>query len=101
MEYRPARLTEGLHLLTAAVVAVLGISITLLHFPLSGQWRVYALLLAAVLIALVVLAAVAVASRWRLMGNAARAIGRLPQLHNWVIGKEPTIDSAEHNLLTF
>ena len=91
----------GLHLLTAAVVAVLGISITLLNFPLSGRWRVYALLLAAVLIALVVLAAVAVASRWQLMGNAARAIGRLPQLHNWIIGKERTIDSAEHNLLTF
>jgi hypothetical protein len=91
----------GMHLLTAAVVAVLGISIALLHFPLSGQWRVYALLLAVVLIALVVLAAVAVASRWRLMGNAARAIGRLPQLHNWIIGKEPIIDSAEHDLLTF
>ena len=91
----------GMHLLTAAVVAVLGISITLLHFPLSGQWRVYALLLSVVLIALVTLAAVAVASGWRLMGNAARAIGRLPQLHNWVIGKQPTIDSAEHNLLTF
>ena len=53
------------------------------------------------LIGVVVLAAVAVASRWQLMGNAARAIGRLPQLHNWVIGKQPTIDSAEHNLLTF
>lgn len=90
-----------LHVLTAAVVAVLGICITLLHFPLSGQWRVYALLLSAVLIALVTLAAVAVASGWQLMGNAARAIGRLPQLHNWVIGKQPTIDSAEHNLLTF
>jgi len=91
----------GMHLLTAAVVAVLGISIALLRFPLSGQWRVYALLLAAALVALVVLAAVAVASRWQLMGNAARAIGRLPQLHNWIIGKQPTIDSAEHNLLTF
>ena len=87
--------------MTAAVVAVLGISFALLHFPLSGRWRFYALLLSAVLIALVVLAAVAVASRWRLMGNAARAIGRLPQLHNWIIGKEPTIDSAEHNLLIF
>jgi hypothetical protein len=91
----------GMHLLTAAVVAVLGINIALLHFPLSGQLRVYALLLAAVLIALVVLAGVAVASRWRLMGDAARVIARLPQLHNWVIGKEPTIDSAEENLLTF
>jgi hypothetical protein len=91
----------GLHLLTAAVVAALGISITLLHFPLSGPWRVYALLSAGVLIGVVVLAAVAVASRWQLMGNTARAIGRLPQLHNWVIGKQSTIDSAEHNLLTF
>jgi hypothetical protein len=91
----------GMHLLTAAVVGALGISIALLHFPLSGQWRVYALLLAAVLIAVVVLAAVAVASRWQLMGNAARVIGRLPQLHNWVIGKQPIIDSAEHDLLTF
>ena len=53
------------------------------------------------LIALVILAAVAVARRWRLMGNAARAIGRLPWLHNWISGKQPTIDSAEHNLLTF
>jgi len=91
----------GMHLLTAAVVAVLGISITLLHFPFSGQWRVYALLLSAVLIALVTLAAVAVASGWQLMGNTARAIGRLPQLHQWVSGKQPIIDSAEHNLLTF
>ena len=91
----------GLHLLTAAVVAVLGLSITLLHFPLSGQWRVYTLLLSAVLIAVVVLAAVAVASGWQLVGNVARAIGRVPQLHNWVISRQPIIDSAEHNLLTF
>jgi Lysylphosphatidylglycerol synthase TM region len=49
----------------------------------------------------VVLAAVAVAMRWRLMGNAARSIGRLRPLHNWVSGKQPTIDSAEHNLLDF
>jgi len=35
------------------------------------------------------------------MGNAARAIGRLPQLHNWITGKQPIVDSAEHNLLTF
>lgn len=91
----------GLHLLTAAIVAVLGISITLLHFPLSGQWRVYASVLSAVLIAVVVMAVVAVGSGLQLMGGVARAIGQLPRLHNWVIGKQPTIDSAEHNLLTF
>src|ERR1700737_744897 len=91
----------GLHLLTAAIVAVLGISITLLHFPLSGHWRVYASVLSAVLIAVVVTAVVAVGSGWQLMGGVARAIGKLPQLHSWVIGKQPTIDSAEHNLITF
>jgi Lysylphosphatidylglycerol synthase TM region len=91
----------GMHLLTAAVVAVLGIIVTVLHFPLSGQWQRYALVLAGVLIAVVALAFVAVASRWQLMRNTARAIARLPHLHNWIMGKEPTIDSAENNLLVF
>jgi len=87
----------GLHILTAAVVTVLGITAALLIAPLSGGW----LLLAGALLALVVLAAVAVAMRCRLMGNAARTIGRWRRLHNWVSGKQPTIDSAEHNLLDF
>ena len=91
----------GLHTFTAAVVTVLGIAATLLLAPLSGSWRVYALLVAAVLIAVVGLGAVAVASRWQLMGNAARAIGRLPWLYKFVTGKLPIIDSAERNLLTF
>jgi uncharacterized membrane protein YuzA (DUF378 family) len=91
----------GLHIFTASFVAVLGITATLLLAPVSGTWRIHALLLAMVLIAVVILAAVAVAKGWRLMGNAARTIGRLPQLHNWVSGKQPIIDSAEHNLLSF
>jgi len=91
----------GLHTLTAAVVTVLGITAALLLAPLSGRWRVHALLVAVVLIALVILVAVAVASVWPLMGNAARAIGRLSRLHKWVAGKQSIIDSAEHNLLTF
>jgi hypothetical protein len=91
----------GLHTLTAAGVTVSGIAATLVVAPLSGVWRVYGSLLSVVLVALVILSAVAVARRWRLMGNAARAIGRLPWLHNWISGKQSTIDSAEHNLLTF
>lgn len=96
-----AAIDGGLHTLSAAAVTVLGIIATLLLAPLSAGWRFYALLLATVLLAAVILAAVAVASRWPLMGDAARAIGRLPLLHNWVAAKEPIIDSAEHNLLTF
>jgi uncharacterized protein (TIRG00374 family) len=91
----------GLHAFTAVVVTVLGITATLLLAPLDGRWRVYALLVAAVLIAVVVVSAVAVVSRWQLMGNAARAIGRLPRLHKLVSSKLSVIDSAEHNLLSF
>jgi hypothetical protein len=91
----------GLHVLTASGVTVCGIAATLLIAPLSGVWRLYAWLVSAVLVAVVILSSVAVARRWELMGNTARAIGRLPWLHSWISGKQPTIDSAEHNLLTF
>jgi len=62
---------------------------------------VYAALLIAVLVSVVILAAVALKNRWQLVGNATRAIGRLPWLHTWVSGKQPIIDSAEDNLLSF
>ena len=91
----------GLHTFAAVLVTVSGITATLLIAPLSGAWRVYGLLLVASLVSVVILAAVAVASRWPLMGDAIRAIGRLPRLHNWVSDKQPIVDSAEHDLLTF
>ena len=49
----------GLHVFTAVVVTVLGITATLLLAPLDGRWRTYACLLALVLIAVVVISAVA------------------------------------------
>jgi len=91
----------GLHIFTAVLVTVSGISATLLLAPLSGPWRMYAGLLVAVLISAVILAAVSVRNRWQLVGRATRAIGRLPRLHTWVSGKQPIIDSAEDNLLSF
>ena len=91
----------GLHMLTSAIVTITGIIATLLLTSPSGKWRFYTLLCARALVALVILAAVAVGNRWQLMGNAARAIGRLPRFHKWVSGKQPVIDSAEHNLLAF
>jgi hypothetical protein len=91
----------ALHILTAVLIAVSGITTTLLLAPLPSTWRVYALLLVAVLVSLMILATVSVISRWALIGNAMRAIGRLPRLKNWVSRKQPIIDSAEHNLLTF
>ena len=86
---------------TAVLVTVSGITATLLLAPLSGTWRGYAVLLVAVLISAVILAAVSVRNRWQLVAHATRAIGRLPWLHTWVSGKQPIIDSAEDNLLSF
>jgi lysylphosphatidylglycerol synthase-like protein len=91
----------GLHTFSAVVVTVLGISATLMLGPVSVRWRVYAALLIAALVSVVILGAVAVASRWRLIGNAIRVIGRLPRLQNWVSDKQPIVDSAEDNLLSF
>jgi len=91
----------GLHTFSAVVVTVLGIVATLMLAPVSVRWRVYAVLLIAGLTSVVILAAVALAHRWPLMGNAIRVIGRFPRLHTWVSSKEPIIDSAEHNLLFF
>src|SRR5208337_2544791 len=91
----------GLHSFAAVVVTVLGISASLMLGPVSVSWRVYAVLLIAGLASVVILAVVAITRRWPLMGNAIRAIGRLPRLHNWVSEKQPIVDLAEHDLLTF
>ena len=91
----------GLHTFSAVVVTVLGISAILMIGPVSVRWRVYAALLITVLVSVVILAAVALRNRWQLVGHATRAIGRLPRLHTWVSDKQPIIDSAEDNLLSF
>ena len=49
----------GLHTFSALVVTVLGISAILMIGPVSVRWRVYAVLLIAVLVSAVILAAVA------------------------------------------
>jgi len=91
----------ALHTFTAVLITVSGISATLLLAPISGTWRVYAVLLVAVLMSAVILAVVSVRKRWQLVGHATRAIGRLPRLREWFRSKQPIIDSAEDNLLTF
>ena len=91
----------GLHSFSALVVTVLGISAILMIGPVSVRWRVYAALLIAVLVSVVILSAVALRNHWQLVGTATRAIGRLPRLHTWVSDKQPIIDSAEDNLLSF
>ena len=91
----------ALHAFTAVVVTVLGISAILMIGPVSVRWRVYAALLIVGLISAVVLAAVSIKNRLPLLGRATRAVGRVPRLHTWVSDKQPIIDSAEDNLLSF
>ncbi len=96
-----AALDNGLYTVTAAIVAVSGIIATLLFASVSGRWRLYSLVFAGALVAAVVLIAVAFGRRWKLMGNTARTIGRIPALKGWVNRKQIVIDSTEHNLLNF
>jgi len=91
----------ALHAFTAVFITVSGISATLLLAPIPGTWRVYAALLVALLMSAVILGIVSVRHRWQLVGYATRAIGRLPRLGDWFSGKQPIIDSAEDNFLSF
>ncbi len=91
----------ALHTFSALVVTVLGIAATLMIGPISVRWRIYAVLLTTVLVSVVILAAIAVRNRWQLVGRATRTIGRVPRLHAWISDKQPIIDSAEDNLLSF
>ena len=91
----------ALHSFTAVLITVSGIAATLLLAPLSGRLQFYAVLLVTALITVVILAGVAVTKRWHLIGNAIRAIGRLPRIGRWITGIQPVVDSAEDNLLSF
>jgi hypothetical protein len=91
----------ALHAFTAVFITVSGISATLLLAPMSGTWRVYAGLLVALLMSAVILGIVSVRHRWQLVGYTTRAMGRLPRLRDWFTGKQPIIESAEDNFLSF
>jgi len=91
----------ALHLASSTIVMVSGIIATLMLASPSGTWRVFALTFTVVLMTVLVLAIVSYGNRWALMGNAARAVGRVPWFHKWIGGKLSVIDSSEHNLLDF
>jgi hypothetical protein len=78
-----------------------GIIATLLLASLSGKWRVFGVMFVVGLLSVLIVAIVSYAKQWELMGNAARAIERVPLLREWIGGKLPLIDSSEHNLLSF
>ena len=94
-------LDRGIYIVTAALVSVTGVLTALLLLPLSGTWRLFALLFASVLAASLVLTGVAIRRRWPVLSGAAKSIGRLPWSKSWLEGKQSIIDSAESNLFSF
>ena len=94
-------LDRGLYIVTAALVSVTGIITALFLLPLSGSWRVYAFLFAIALIILVAVIALAFRRHLPLLSGAARLLGTLPCLKNWLAGKQSVIDSTEKSLFSF
>ncbi|HWC16095.1 MAG TPA: hypothetical protein VG498_03745, partial [Terriglobales bacterium] len=90
-----------IHLGTSAIVMLSGIGGTFLLASLMGKWRIFAFVFASTVMAVLALAIVAYGNRWPLMGRAARAVGRVPRIHNWIKSKLPVIDSSENTLLNF
>jgi Lysylphosphatidylglycerol synthase TM region len=94
-------LDRGLYVMTSALVSVTGILAALLLLSLSATWRLSALLLASILVALLVVTATAFRRRWPVLACAVRAIGRLPWFERWLHDKQSVIDSVEKSLFSF
>ena len=91
----------ALHIASSVIVMLCGIIATLFFASISGDWRAFELVFAIAVLILLILAIVSYGKGWELVGNAARAIGRVPRFHNWIAGKLSIIDSSERNLLNF
>jgi len=94
-------LDRGLYAVTSALVSVAGILSALVLVSLSETWRMYALLLASLLLLLLVASVVAMQRRWPVLSACTRFIGRLPWLRGWLSSKRSVVSSAENKLLQF
>ena len=92
---------SGLHILSGAMVTVLGIITALLLAPATGKWRFWAYVFAAIVIAFVTFVAIVIGRGWRFASKTAKAMGRLPRFQRWITSRQAVIDSAEECLLTF
>lgn len=96
-----ATLDRGFLVVTSAIVIVLGMISALLLIPLSGTWRLCAVLFALGSTAMLVASTVATLKRWPVFSRGAQAIGRLTWIKHWLGGKQAVIQSAEKNLFDF
>jgi len=94
-------LDRGLYLLTSAMVSVIGLISALFLVSLPETWRLYAILLAGVLVLLLFASVIAMQRRWPLFSRCAQMIGHLPWCRVRLSDKQSVIRSAENNLQKF
>jgi uncharacterized protein (TIRG00374 family) len=94
-------LDRALFIITGAIVSVAGIAAGLLVFSLTHVLRLYSVLFAVVLIALLFAIALAMVNRWPVLSRPARALAQVGYLRNKVESKLPLIQSVEKNLFDF
>src|SRR5271165_7230869 len=94
-------LDRGVYVITSALVSVVGLLTALFLVPLSRDYWLYAFFLASALAALLVIAVMAITSRWPVLSRAAKSIARFPGFKHWLHGKQSIIESVESNLFSF
>jgi len=87
--------------LSAAVVSVVGLSAVLILLPLPHTLALYAGVFASILLGVIVLSAVAIRQRWRLLSVTARMLCRTRYFKLWIERERPLIYSVENTLLDF
>src|SRR5271157_1628714 len=94
-------LDRGLFMLSGLIVTIAGL-LALVFLPaVTLSLRLYASLLAIILLAILGLSVWAVQRSWPLLSKTARAAARIPWLGPWLQSKESVLVSAEQQLLQF
>ena len=94
-------LDRAFFILSGAMVSTVGLVVVLVAWPLPHALSLYAGLLVAILLSLILSAAVAVRRRHRVVSGAARLLGSIPFLRGWIERQSPLIEDVEHCLLNF
>lgn len=94
-------LDRGLFMLTGLVVSIAGLVTVLFKSAIPAGLRLYAIVFAIVLLALLALPVFAVRRGWPILSSTARAAGRIPWFKDWLQRKESVILAAEQQLLQF
>ena len=87
--------------LSAAVVSMVGLWAVLVVLPLPHALAVYAVLFASAFLGVVLITAVAVKRRWRILSGTARMLGKVQYFRRGIEDKLALIRSVEDNLLDF